>query len=372
MNNQRPRSDSFDPGAFIVPINTSGHSSSSSLALPLSSPTHPSFQSASSTRNYRHSALVEAGDYIHIPPPSPTYPHHQQRSSFEFGVGSQLVGAGSGPGGQGVNNMPQTTLMMGGIAPQGQKQQIGLGLGAQLPQHHLHQQQQQQSRHVARIPSIGQLSSSSSSGGGSTARGDSSGTRNRPESSNRMVYSPISSQPAPELHSPSWPRAGVSDPSSSYFTNNSAATQPPPTSSIQPPPPPPQSGTMRRGMSYDGAFASLQNHPSSGAVGAPPLPNSSLLPTSYATGARQQPTSSSSSTYGGASPNSLMSGVQRTSDYNPGASPTPSNRAPLGSPSHGRTSSSRPLMSLPRAPRTPKELLLPLQRLLSTPTTSPP
>lgn len=262
------------------------------------SPTHlNAFQSASSTRNYRHSALVEQGDYhAHSAPQSPQtqYSNPQSnlpRSSFDLDQQQAQGPSGAAPGSANV----------GLGLTQGQGQPPG------APQGRLTSQ-----RHVPRMPSMGTLervpSSSSSSGGtsGGISRSVSiNDPMGRANSSNRMVYSP-NPPPQDSLNSPSWQTAR---PDSSSLLQYRASPSNPQQQ------PPPQPGLMRRGMSFDGSYANPTTAP-----GAPQ--QGSLLPTAYASRGAPPPPSYSG---GGGSPNSALPGVARTTaDYNPSSSPSTS------------------------------------------------
>jgi dual specificity protein kinase YAK1 len=261
-NSYYEQSDPFQESSasFVVPIQTSSSSQGQhNLALGTSS---LSLQhSPSSTRNYRYSNSVEAGDYRHQAPSPASSTSYASAQSGGF---DDNASTGSG---------------------------------------------QRQSRQFTRQPSSGQLSGGGSSGRTSATGGVSRSMSiggaggSRAGSSNRMAYSP-NPQTDAVMSSPTWtsPRIDslAADTSSQHQPANNAQqhyrASPSSSSSTLPP----QPGLMRRGLSYDGGFSSPSRQLQQQAP--PPLQTSSLLPTSYS--GRAPPSA----------PYSPMTGVQ-TSPY---------------------------------------------------------
>lgn len=248
---------------------------SASYVIPVSNGRPPA---SPSTQQYRHSGLIESGDYRHVQAASPAT-SYASAQSHQGGLREQDAGGGAGA-------------------------------------------QQRQSRLFSRMPSMGQLNgagASSSSGttsttgglgrsvsisglgGGGSGATTGAGGRRTSSSQQRMSYSP--NQQA--LHSPTWSNSAGLDPhppppQSSAHVQQQYRVSP---SGVLPP----QTGAMRRGTSYEGAGAYQQQPP-------PPI-STSLLPTS------------SASSRGYTSP---MSGVLSTSiDYAP--SPHLSSNSPSSS-----------------------------------------
>ncbi|GAA5973493.1 hypothetical protein JCM21900_001813 [Sporobolomyces salmonicolor] len=315
-------SDLFEqPSSFVVPIHaplssSPLHPAQSTFASPTLAHLSPGASallptsSPASSRSYRHSTLIEAGDYHDWPRTHPAHPahppphHHPQQLG-----GSPLTSYPS------AFDDPASSSLL-------------------APQHLGHRQ----TRSVGRAPSFGQLaphpqghraamglpsSTTAAPGGGdgispASSAGGGHGTpaRSRDSSNTRMTYSPNPSSPAGGdvtmgSYSSGGSTAGAHAPghfrASPSFSSSSAV------------PSGPAASGMRRGASYDGGGPPG----GAGAAARPPPLQTSLLPSSYAAG---RPSASSAGAY------TPMTGVQPTGAlYTPGSSPS---MHPPSSPSH--------------------------------------
>lgn len=226
--------------SFTIPI-------ASTSASTLGSPNHQHSSSfsqipASSTRNYRHSSLVESGDYRYDAGMSPS------RSTYAAGSGGAQDYDGAGGNvrqSRQLNRMPISDHSSGTAASFGSASGAGVGRSVSI----------------------------SGSGGGS-AQG---GPRGSSLTGQRMSYSP--NPPSNQnLAAFTWGDAQQQLSTQQHYRASPAAAAVPG-----------QSGVMRRGMSYDGGYGGTSplqpTHPQLQPQ-QPPPPSSlshsgSLLPTAY-------------------------------------------------------------------------------------------
>ncbi|GAA5885888.1 hypothetical protein JCM5296_000177 [Sporobolomyces johnsonii] len=315
-------SDPFEqPSSFVVPIHATLSSSplepsqatftSPNLAhlnpgpstlLPTSSP--------ASSRSYRHSTLIEAGDYHDWPRTHHQHLHHHQHHPQQQQLGASPLTSYSSA----FDDPASATAASSLLAPQhlGHRQTRSVGRApsfGQLPQHTAGHRASMILPSSTTAPAGGgdRISPSSSAGAGHATP-----ARSRDSSNTRMAYSPNPASPA---------SGDVTMGSYSSGPSTAGAHAPghfrasPSFSSASAVPSSPAASAMRRGTSYDGGGAMA-----GGAARPPPL-QTSLLPTSSG-----RPSASSAGTY------TPMTGVQPTGGlYTPGSSPS---MQPPSSPSH--------------------------------------
>lgn len=347
-NNNRPYSDSFD---FVIPVNVNSAPSQSISTSNQLSPFH------SSTRNYRHSALVESGQYEYHPPVSPATSYASAHST------NSAMDLDSAPSNSHVLIQQQQLL-------QQQQQQLAQGAqGRRLPP-------MGQLGHAASGPqqnldspnSPGSFSSSQLQGVHGTPVGRSLSISGLPSyaspSSTFQIPPPppATSASAQQQQAQARSRRTSSSHRTMAYSPNPPPQQQPDLWSIQTSPTAasngggsnggmglgggigggvgglPQAGLMRRGLSYDGIIYPYNNGASTTSSqqtqSQPPPPpsqqirGSSLLPTSFSSGLRPSGSYSPSGSSSSAAvppppppPSSLMPGIRNS--YSPTSPTTP-------------------------------------------------